>query len=152
MDALTVKTPTEPEHSFTYEDGTIVKFKEFTPHRNSRISCGQPGKHPGEHSGTISVLVPEALTQWVQSYRWGEPPIDHKYVKETQIGILDYKMSLGIPGGAYVPLKWNKAMRRFDVYVAGLINEKLILNKAFTNPEVIAAVEKPEKVEEVVTA
>ncbi len=66
-----------------------------------------------------------------------------------RIGVLADTTRIGIPAGAYVPLKWNAVMNRFEIYIDGLINDKLILDETVASKDTIDKVNNKATKEEV---
>lgn len=137
------------KHKFEFEDGTVVEFENFdNVTRHNVLYGGQPAKIPGQSVGIISFYVSKELYDWDRDTRWDRQSTKvktSKYVKDIQVAILAQKAAIGLPTGSYVPIKWNPAMNRFDVFLIGLTNEKLIIDSRIASIDTIEKMEKIEK-------
>lgn len=134
------------DHKFVFENGDEVPFNKFKVIRHEYLQCGQPAKIPGKFTSTVSVYVTKEVFDYERKERYERRAADGIGAK-TQVGVLSYRADVGIPSGAYVPLRWNNATRRFDVYLIGLTNDKLILDEEIADTSVIAEVNGKKKVD-----
>lgn len=131
-------------YKFTFEDGTTVEFEKFKDiERHQNIYGGQPGKIPGQSAGSISFYVNKEVYDWYRERQWSRnQPKPSPMTTNIQIGILCHKSAIGLPTGSYVPIKWNNAMNRFDVFLLGLTNEQLIVDDRIASMDTIEKVNK----------
>lgn len=145
----TDKPVEKAKYMFKFEDGTEVPFNDLKIERHNYVNCGQPPKIPGQNAGSVNIYVTKEIYDFERKQRYERNVNPLPYGVGTQVGVLVSKSAIGIPAGAYVPMRWNNAMRRFDLYTSGLTNETLILEKSIASADVIAEVEKAKKAEEV---
>lgn len=130
-------------NKFTFEDGTTIEFEKFKSiERHQNVYGGQPGKIPGQAAGSISFYVTKEVYDWYREKQWSRTPKASQIPKDIQVGILCQKSAIGLPTGSYVPIKWNQAMNRFDVYLHGLTNEQLIIDDRVASMDTIEKVNK----------
>ncbi len=123
---------------FIFEDGTTVPIKEFKAERHLRIWVSQPGRFPGESTNSVYVYVTQAVFDAEHKKRYNKVNIANAdLLKDIQLGILSDTARIGIPAGAYVPLKWNAVMNRFEIFLTGLANDKLVLDESVASKDTI---------------
>ena len=145
----TDKPEEKTKYMFKFEDGTEVPFNDLKIERHNYVNCGQPPKIPGQNAGSVNIYVTKEIYDFERKQRYERNVNPLPYGVGTQVGVLVSRSAIGVPAGAYVPIRWNNAMRRFDLYTTGLMNESLILEKSIASADIIAEVEKAQKLVEV---
>ncbi len=140
------------KYTFNFEDGTNVEFEKLANiNRHEYLYGGQPAKIPGQAAGTVGFYVAPEIYTWDRETRWDRTGLKvktSKFAQNIQVGLLMQKAAVGLPIGSYVPIKWNNAMNRFDVFLTGLTNEKLIIDERVASIDTIDKVAKAEKAAE----
>jgi len=95
---------------FEYENGLSVEFERFDDVQNHKqyaaMGAYQPNKKGDGSDGTVYLWVPTAFVEYYRklaSYGYRPTEDDYKKVYGPHVGILQAKMSVGVPRGAYVP-------------------------------------------------
>lgn len=125
--------------TFNYTDGKTFTFDKFKPAAEFRIAVAQPPKSAGRYVHNINVYVSATVFEFERNYRRlyrvernakTIPFLDNMFPAVTSD-----LMAIGIPPGAYVPIKWNMYNNRFEIVLDGLENDELILEDSIADDE-----------------
>lgn len=136
--------PNEDQITFNFEDGTSVTLDKFPINRANEVYVNQPAKIPGQYTNTVGVYVKKELSDFLAANRYVRTYPQNTWLDRLQLGVANQKLAMGIPRGAYVPLKWNAPMNRFEVFLLGITNEVLLYDSSITSPDVVEQVKKHE--------
>lgn len=132
---------------FIFSDGKTIEFNKYTPKAGQTLYVGQPAKRPGAYTHTVQCFVPDDVKAFDARIRnaWGGAKRTAENIPimdAVHIGITAETLTIGIPKGAYVPLRWNQYNSRFEIYTETLENDELILEPSIATPETIAKYNK----------
>jgi hypothetical protein len=125
---------------FVFKD-KVLEFEKFEPEGQYRRAVVQPSKRPGSYVSHATVFVNkdvynvEIRPHCRAKTPTMDPKLKEKLTTELQVGLTDCLLSIGIPIGTYVPLKWNKYKNMYEIFLEDLQNDQLILNDKLASEE-----------------